>query len=331
MPTPSTLPQPYGPLGAARSKVVHLIGTTPRPGGTQGASRGRDRPDGDIPDDVRPVVESIKVDAEPGNPGPGPGARVHLTRADAPGRGPVEQRLAGRPVRDVQPVPGWQRGKNESYIVEFEDGGKAIYMPVSGELDAMRAQLDMTGYQGEREVGMSRLDEELGFGLVPTTTWWDGPHGPGSLQAWHDDSVGYLTLDSYDLGEREQLGVLDHVAGSEDRRSDNIRTEPGVPEDPADPDGPWTRSRLVAIDNGLSFPERAFDVTARSGFVTQHPTRELSGDMVERLQAVDVDRLRQRLLDAGLPDRAVEDAVDRLAELRDTGRFPDDPERAKWW
>jgi hypothetical protein len=53
--------------------------------------------------------------------------------------------------------------------------------------------------------------------------------------------------------------------------------------------------------------------------------------MLARLHAVDVDRLRQRLLDAGLPDRAVDDALDRLAELRDTGRLPDNPPRAKWW
>jgi hypothetical protein len=222
-------------------------------------------------------------------------------------------------------MPAWQRGQNTSYIVEFEDGSKAIYKPVSGELDALRAQLNMSGHQAEREVGMSRLDEELAFGRVPTTTWWDGPHGPGSLQEWHDESVGYLTVDSYDLREREQVAVLDHIAGSEDRRSDNIRSDPRLSDDPE------AKTKLLAIDNGLTFPEREVDVTARSRFVTQHPTRELSPETLERLQAVDVDRLRQRLLDAGLPGQAVDDALARLVDLRDTGRLPDVPARAPWW
>jgi uncharacterized protein Smg (DUF494 family) len=53
--------------------------------------------------------------------------------------------------------------------------------------------------------------------------------------------------------------------------------------------------------------------------------------MIERLRAVDGDRLRARLLDAGLPDRAVNDALDRLAELRATERFPDNPPPKSWW
>jgi hypothetical protein len=156
-------------------------------------------------------------------------------------------------------MPAWKRGQNESYVVELEDGSKAIYKPVAGESAALRQQMEMSGYQGEREVGMSRLDEELGFGRVPTTTWWNGPRGPGSLQEWHDDSIGYLTLDAYDLGQREEVAVLDHIAGSEDRGSENIRSDHGAGEGDHE---------LLAIDNGQAFPERLFDVKAQSRFVT---------------------------------------------------------------
>jgi hypothetical protein len=230
--------------------------------------------------------------------------------------------LATRPVEKVEPMPAWKRGQNDSYLVEFEDGGKAIYKPVAGEHEGLRRQVSTSGYQGEREVGMYRLDEELGFGRVPTTTWWDGPHGPGSLQEWHDESVGYLTLDAYDLGQREEMAVLDHVGGSEDRGESNIRS---------DRRGEGETSSLLAIDNGQAFPDRPVDPKARSRFVTLHPTRGLSPGMVERLRAVDVDRLRRRLLDAGLPDQAVDDALDRLAHLRDTGRLPDNPPKGSWW
>jgi hypothetical protein len=66
------------------------------------------------------------------------------------------------------------------------DGTRAVYKPVCGE-DPMAILLQRANEYGpatfaDREVAASRLDALFGFHLVPTTTYWSGPAGVGSLQ-----------------------------------------------------------------------------------------------------------------------------------------------------
>jgi uncharacterized repeat protein (TIGR03843 family) len=77
-------------------------------------------------------------------------------------------------------------------------GRRAVYKPQAGE----RPLWDFpAGTLSRREVAAAVLDELLGWGLVPATTWReDGPAGPGVVQEWVDGAV--------DLGVFPPDGVL---------------------------------------------------------------------------------------------------------------------------
>lgn len=73
-----------------------------------------------------------------------------------------------------------------------------VYKPVAGE----RPLWDFPhGTLSRREVAAHNLSETLGFHVVPTTLWHDGPAGEGSVQIWIEGEVSTLV----DLLRPEQL------------------------------------------------------------------------------------------------------------------------------
>lgn len=82
---------------------------------------------------------------------------------------------------------------NATFLAADEAEAHWVYKPVAGEAplwDFPEATLS------RREVAAYAVSEALGFGVVPTTVWCDGPLGEGSAQAWVEgeptDLIGLL-------------------------------------------------------------------------------------------------------------------------------------------
>lgn len=219
----------------------------------------------------------------------------------------AERRLAARQFDRLASESEWApQATNIVHKAKFKDGKNGVYKPISGEFNAMRRSIP-DGGMACREVAASRVDEDLRFGLVPPTGFWDGPHGPGSLQVLIEGARSHQALWRYSVTERERMAVFDYIIGNTDRSWFNYITGP---------DG-----RLIAIDHGCAFPENSTDHAIRSSFVAEFYRKQLSDDVRQLLGAVDLGRMRQRLRASGLSERAVDGALDRLAELRTRGQI----------
>lgn len=196
---------------------------------------------------------------------------------------------------------------NAAYRARFEDGTSGVYKPLAEEKPDLRQGIPPnTG--GYREVAAFRLDEQLGFGLVPPTSMTDDHygHGPGSMQQFVDNTDP-LPASGYPKHQQEQMAVLDYVMGNTDRHPRNYGT--GMDGSP------------VAFDNGSSYPEfpdPKFGI--RSDFVGDHLNVPLSPDVLDRVRGLDPDQFGDILRQSGIGDhRAVDGAVARLREIQDRG------------
>ncbi|MGV9211028.1 hypothetical protein ACTFTM_04100 [Micromonospora sp. RB23] len=216
----------------------------------------------------------------------------------------AELRLLGREVHSMTELdPGGH--VNDAYDVTFTDGTHGVYKPNVPENEFVQVRSTIPENQlAAREVAASRLDEDLGFGLVPTTARWDGPHGAGSMQEFVENASPGRPANAYPAAESERMAVLDYISGNTDRHMGNYLTGP---------DG-----RLVAIDHGYSFPESNAE-PLRSDFVTQQMNRPLSPETMARLQDTDPAALADRLRGTGLSEQALSGAMDRFNEIRARG------------
>ncbi|MEV4823876.1 hypothetical protein [Micromonospora sp. NPDC049274] len=216
----------------------------------------------------------------------------------------AELRLLGREVHSmVELDPGGH--VNDAHEVTFTDGTRGVYKPNVPENEFVQVRSSIPENElAPREVAASRLDEDLGFGLVPTTARWDGPHGAGSMQEFVENVTPGRPANAYSTAEGERMAVLDYISGNTDRHMLNYLTGP---------DG-----RLVAIDHGYSFPESNAE-PLRSDFVTQQMNRPLSPETMARLQDTDPAVLADRLRGTGLSEQALSGAMDRFNEIRARG------------
>jgi len=254
-------------------------------------------------------IRATKPDSERGpkfTPAPGPPGEVVPVDPDyVPSTAELD--LQGRQVVASEPL-GVGQHANAAYKITLDDGSSAVYKPAVGE-DA-RLRQGIPGGLANREVATSRVNEALGFDLVPTTTMVDGAEGPGSLQLWKDGS-GPLPSGKYPAVQQQQAAVLDYVTGNTDRHLNNYLT---------DPDG-----NLVAIDHGYSFPESPdprFGI--RSDFVKNNLNVPLSDEVVNAARGVDPGQLSATLRATGISDTAIDGVVARLGEVQSQGMITGD-------
>ena len=215
---------------------------------------------------------------------------------------------------------------------------RCVYKPVRGE----RPLWDFPAQTlARREVAAYRLSAAAGWHVVPPTVLRDGPHGPGSVQAWIEgaepeemaepgggvidvvaadavpagwlrviEAEGYdgspVVLAHADDAELRAMAVFDIVTYNADRKGGHVMREG---------DG-----RLRGVDHGLTFNVETKLRTVLWGWAG----RRLDQDALEPIA-----RLEQALdgeLGAELADLlSVEEArrtVERLEQLREAGRFP---------
>lgn len=193
-----------------------------------------------------------------------------------------------------------------AHKVRLADGTNGVYKPISGETQASWDAIPYRGF-ASREVAASRLNEDLRFGLVPATAFWDGHEGRGSLQAFAANArAADGRLQNYPREQRERMAVFDYITGNGDRNDANYLV--------------GQNGRLIAIDHGWTFPESTH-FTIRSDFVAEFYRQPLSDRTRELLASVNLGHVRRRLLAAGLSGQAVGGALNRLAELRTHGRI----------
>lgn len=268
-------------------------------GGGPGSGPGHDGGTGQDGGTSHGGEEPTDLDGS-GAPEPGSGADPlvpdHASEA--------EVRLLGREVHSMTELdPGGH--VNDAYDVAFTDGTHGVYKPNVPENEFVQGRSTIPENQlAAREVAASRLDEDLGFGLVPTTARWDGPHGAGSMQEFVENASPGRPASAYPAAESERMAVLDYISGNTDRHMGNYLTGP---------DG-----RLVAIDHGYSFPEWNGE-PLRSDFVTQQMNRPLGADTMARIQDTDPAALAERLRGTGLSEQALSGAMDRFNEIRSRG------------
>ncbi|MEU7765431.1 hypothetical protein AB0B25_09970 [Nocardia sp. NPDC049190] len=195
-----------------------------------------------------------------------------------------------------------KEGWNETHKV-ISNSGMSIYKPASGEYLSNSMSIyfpQKSGEYAKREVAAYRVNELLGFDLVPPTAMVDGPKGLGSNQKFVPSRRAADT-DKYDDLQMQQMAVLDYIIGNLDRLTRNYLVAPN--------------GDLVAIDHGNSFPEKR-GIGIRSVFVDKLRDQALDTKVLEHVDAVDPMLLRAALRDLELSDKAIDGAVERLNEIK---------------
>ena len=218
----------------------------------------------------------------------------------------AERELRQREIIGLTPLKAGEH-TNDTFLAELDHGSRGVFKPSAGETGFSS---DLPGNLGWREAAASRVDELLGFGLVPTTTVVPenlvsrAPHGPGSLQEFAENATPGLDAGRYTLLEQQRMAVFDYIIGNVDRHEGNYLTGPN--------------GELVAIDHGYTFPYGSQD-PIRSDFVRDHLNQPLDPAVLAAVRAVDVEQLHAALRGSGLATTAAELAADRLQEIKQHG------------
>ncbi|MGW4720507.1 hypothetical protein [Nocardia sp. NPDC004260] len=205
---------------------------------------------------------------------------------------------------------------NDVYLLRSTDGDLNIYKPISGE------NLDLTvtsagsvgipkrpGEYAKREVAAFRVDEALGFGLVPPTAMVRGPKGWGSVQQFVP-STGARNPTEYPKLQQQRMAAFDYIIGNTDRHPyGNFRTD--------------LNGNIVAIDHGLAFPETPeFFASSLDPFGSRYQGIPFDSEVLDAVRAVDPAHVRVALNDLKLRPSAVDRVIDRLTEVQQHGRIP---------
>ena len=219
---------------------------------------------------------------------------------------PNEGRIKG----DISEVLGLlPEASNTTLLAKDANGLLVVYKPDEGarplrDFDALTLSA--------REVLASKIDQALGFNVIPETVFIDGPYGRGSAQrliseAFETDPRPMLQGPSQDLWP---LAVIDVIANNADRKLGHLLIEEGS-------------GHVWGIDNGLMFHQEPKLRTVLWGFAdTQIPEPAMEG--LHLLTAA---------LDSGLAEEIArlltdEEAVafrERALELISRGVHPEPP------
>lgn len=238
------------------------------------------------------------------------------------------------------------RASNDTRLLAVAHAGrviKAVYKPIDGE----RPLRDFpAGTLALREVAAYRLSTHLGLHVVPPTVLRDDlPVGPGSLQAYVEDSgagepvvlsavdeiptdnapiFALRTEDDRDLvlshtlsNELRAIAFFDLLANNADRKAGHVITGSPLPS---------IRSADIssfAIDNGLTFHEDDKLRTVLWGF----SRRSFAAEEIDALDEVsDMPEALWSALVGCLTVPALEALAIRAESLAEGGFFPAPPE-----
>ncbi len=196
-------------------------------------------------------------------------------------------------------------GSNACFLLVLEDesAGRslAVYKPARGEYPLWDFP---QGTLYRREVATFRLDDLLGWKLIPPTVVGRGKFGPGSIQIFIEEAQGAADIQVLAL---RRMALLDWIVNNADRKPDHVLvTETG---------------HLWGIDHGLTF-----HVQPKLRTILWH----FAGEPLEAEEIADLERLKGLLREP--EGNTVHELLDplesqallrRLDALTLGGRFPD--------
>lgn len=232
-----------------------------------------------------------------------------------------QQALLGGDVVEFRPTG---EGVNDAQVVTNSDGSATILKGTSadpGRWDTTapgmfgdESSVANGAYQASNEQGGYIVSRDLGLGVVPTTAPVTAADGTTwTLQQFADGER--LPANQYSMLDQQKMGVLDYVIGNVDRHGANW--------------GSFSDGTPAGWDNGLTFtnPSNISDASnlgarppvIKSDFVANVLGQPLDPSLLSSLQSVDVNQLAQNLIDAGIPQPNVAQAIARLQEIQNNG------------
>jgi len=186
--------------------------------------------------------------------------------------------VTGPPAALVDEVVGRFAGASNLTLLARSGGRLVVYKPTAG----IRPLWDFDPVTlAAREVLAFRVSEAMGLGVVPETSFADGPLGPGAVQRFIEQAAPSAPIDLIATADESlwPVALLDLVLNNADRKAGHLLLEAGT-------------GRLWAIDQGLTFHPEAKLRTVLWGF---------AGRRVPRALLPSLDRLRA-MLDSGLSE-----------------------------
>lgn len=115
-------------------------------------------------------------------------------------------------------------GSNYTFLAEATLGERcieAVYKPSKGEQPLWDFP---DGTLAKREAAAYLVSCALGWQLVPTTVYRDGPYGPGSLQQFveFEAEAHYFNFTSVEKASCRRVAVFDYVINNADRKGSHV-------------------------------------------------------------------------------------------------------------
>lgn len=242
---------------------------------------------GDLPaDDPLPAVDDVSVSGHP----------------------PVEQFVAGRDYRHVEPPPEHLVANDLATArVQLLDDGA----PVDGEYAWVKHPVNSDPYgmydsggatSVHRNVASYEMDRALGLGVTTPVRLIETEHGVASIQGEVPFESGDLS--GYDPVDVDRAAALHYASGQLDGNFDNYRTRA---------DG-----RLGLIDGDQCLYSSTRSLLA-SDFVADRLGKPLAPEVIDAIAATDRVALRDTLQGLLIDDTAIDGAFARMDEMIDNG------------
>ncbi len=212
----------------------------------------------------------------------------------------------------VDEIVGQFIGATNTTLLGRAAGGLVVYKPITGN----RPLTDFDGATlGRREVMSSRIDQALGFGLIPETACGEGPLGPGAIQRYITPDDDFDPTPMVRVGDERlwPMAVLDLLLNNADRKLGHILRD--------------RKGTLWAIDHGLTFHAEDKLRTVLWAFAG----RPIPGPLVDAIAALPpelIDHLEETL---GEPEAvALRERIDRILQRPIHPEPPDDRPPVPW-
>ena len=156
-----------------------------------------------------------------------------------------ESHLSSKPVSESK-LGG---GRNQTFLIEFEDGEKAVFKPSAGESKPLAGEFEYAyGYQTQKEVGAWQVAKIVHMDdMVPPVIKSNINGAEGALMEFQrgEPAYNFTGFERYDgVKDFARAATFDYVIGNPDRHAGNWLVDKG---------------KLHLIDHGSSFIEKPFD------------------------------------------------------------------------
>jgi len=212
---------------------------------------------------------------------------IKVKSDDVTGTTNIETDLESGEIKRTKNLGG---GVNESRITE--NGVKGVFKSKDGEDVGLRSGIPAGTYY-KREVAAYKVDQILGFDLVPPTVIRKVNGKVGSHQLFRKGYETYMQSPDINLvseSTKRRLNYLDYILAHEDRHNANFMIN--------------KKGKIAAIDNGLSLGRSGQSITYvrsyKESFIEISAKQDGVSDIWKNLNWKKMEQLKVELLDSGL-------------------------------